>query len=103
MTIMKKYNYSGYSALSTSLDEAIAALETAKKSGKAFVDDPANAQVKTCIDKIQTLDDELNNAGTWVPRLERFLSNLSITTETTRIKDNVALLSSIEAKLRNLG
>lgn len=65
MTIMKKYNYSGYSALSTALDEAIAALETAKKSGKAFVDYPADAQVKTCIDKIQTLDDELNNAGTW--------------------------------------
>ena len=70
MTIMKKYNYSGYSALNTALDEAIAALETAKKSGIAFVDDPANAQVKTCIDKINTLDDELNNAGAWFRALK---------------------------------
>ena len=70
MTIMKKYNYSGYSALNTALDEAIASLETAKKSGIAFVDDPANAQVKTCIDKINTLDDELNNAGSWFRALK---------------------------------
>ena len=70
MTIMKKYNYSGYNALNTALDEAIAALESAKKSGIAFVDDPANAQVKTCIDKINTLDDELNNAGAWFRALK---------------------------------
>ena len=70
MTIMKKYNYSGYSALNTALDEAIAALESAKKSGIPFVDDPANAQVKTCIDKINTLDDELNNAGAWFRALK---------------------------------
>ena len=70
MTIMKKYNYSGYNALNTALDEAIAALESAKKSGIAFVDDPANAQVKTCIDKINTLDDELNNAGSWFRALK---------------------------------
>ena len=70
MTIMKKYNYSGYSALNTALDEAIASLETAKKSGIAFVDNPAHAQVKTCIDKINTLDDELNNAGKWFRNLK---------------------------------
>ena len=70
MTIMKKYNYSGYNALSTALDEAIASLESAKKSGIAFVDDPANAQVKTCIDKINTLDDELNKAGSWFRALK---------------------------------
>ena len=70
MTIMKKYNYSDYSALNTALDEAIAALETAKKSGIAFVDDPANAQVKTCIDKIKTLDDQLNKAGAWFRNLK---------------------------------
>ena len=70
MTIMKKYNYSGYNTLSTALDEAIASLETAKNSGIAFVDDPANAQVKTCIDKINTLDDELNKAGAWFRALK---------------------------------
>lgn len=67
---MKKYNYSGYSALSTALDDAIAALETAKNSGIAFVDDPKHAQVKNCIDKITTLDEELNNAGTWFSKLK---------------------------------
>lgn len=70
MTIMKKYNYSGYNTLSTALNEAIASLESAKKSGTAFVDDPANAQVKTCIDKINTLDDELNKAGSWFRALK---------------------------------
>ncbi|MCI5930746.1 MAG: imelysin, partial [Prevotella sp.] len=70
MTIMKKYNYSGYNTLSTALDEAIASLETAKKSGIAFVDDPAHAQVKTCIDKINTLDEELNKAGAWFRALK---------------------------------
>ena len=70
MTIMKDYNYSGYAAINSALDEAIAALESAKKSGIAFVDDPANAQVKTCIDKINTLDDELNKAGAWFRALK---------------------------------
>ena len=70
MTIMKKYNYSGYNTLSTALDEAIASLETAKNSGIAFADDPAHAQVKTCIDKISTLDDELNKAGAWFRALK---------------------------------
>ncbi len=70
MYIMKKYNYSGYSALSTALDEAIAALETAKNSGTAFVDDPKHAQVKNAIEKITTLDEELNNAGTWFSKLK---------------------------------
>ena len=70
MTIMKKYNYSGYNTLSTALDEAIASLETAKNSGIAFVDDPAHAQVKTCIDKINTLDEELNKAGAWFRALK---------------------------------
>ncbi len=70
MYIMKKYNYSGYSALSTALDAAIAALETAKNSGTAFVDDPKHAQVKNCIEKITTLDEELNNAGSWFSKLK---------------------------------
>ncbi len=70
MTIMKKYGYSGYNALSSALDEAIAALESAKNSGIAFVDDPKNAQVKTCIDKVNALDEELNNAGSWFRKLK---------------------------------
>ena len=70
MSIMKKYNYSGYNALSTALDEAIASLETAKNSGIAFIDEPGNAQVGNCITKINKLDDELNNAGSWFRSLK---------------------------------
>ena len=70
MAIMKNYNYSGYSALNTALNEAIAALETAKNSGIAFVDNPSHEQVKNAIEKINTLDDELNNAGTWFRKLK---------------------------------
>ena len=70
MTIMKNYNYSGYNALSTALDEAVAALEKAKNSGIAFVDDPANEQVYTCIQKVNKLDDELNNAASWFRKLK---------------------------------
>lgn len=70
MAIMQKYNYSGYSALNTALNEAIAALETAKNSGIAFVDNPAHIQVRDAIEKINTLDDELNNAGNWFRKLK---------------------------------
>ncbi len=70
MTVMKTYDYTGYSALSTALDEAIAALQTAIDSKVAFVDDPGNARVKTCIEKINKLDDELNNASAWFRKLK---------------------------------
>ncbi len=70
MTVMKTYDYTGYAALSTALDEAIAALQTAIDSKVAFVDDPGNARVKTCIEKINKLDDELNNASAWFRKLK---------------------------------
>lgn len=65
MSIMKKYNYSGYNDLSNALDAALKALGDAYASGTAFVDAPADPQVKTCIDKVNELDDELNKAGAW--------------------------------------
>ncbi len=68
MTFMKDNNYTGYNALSNALNDAIASLETAKKSGKAFIDAPGDAQVKNCIDKIQALDDALNEAGAWIAK-----------------------------------
>jgi hypothetical protein len=68
MAFMKNKNYSGYETLNTALNEAIASLETAKNSGKAFIDAPGDAQVKTCIDKIQALDEALNSAGAWVQK-----------------------------------
>ena len=70
MNIMKKYNYSGYNDLSNALNDAIASLETAKNSGIPFVKDPANAQVGTAIEKINTLDDELNKAASWFRQLK---------------------------------
>lgn len=70
MTVMEKYEYSGCSALSKALSEAIAALETAKNSGIAFVDDPANDQVDDCIEKIDALNEELLNASTWFRKLK---------------------------------
>lgn len=70
MSIMKNYNYSGYAALNTALNEAIGSLETAKNSGIPFVKDPKNAQVKTAIDKINTLDDELSKAAAWFRQLK---------------------------------
>ncbi len=70
MTIMKDNGYTEYAALSTALDEAIAALQTAIDSKVAFIDAPGHARVKTCIDKINKLDDELNNASTWFRKLK---------------------------------
>lgn len=69
MTFLKNKKYPQYDALNNALNEAIAALETAKKSGKAFIDAPGDAQVKNCIDKVQALDDALAAAGTWVNKL----------------------------------
>ena len=65
MSIMKKYNYERYNDLNNALNAAIKALGDAYASGKAFVDAPADPQVKTCIDKVNELDDELNQAGAW--------------------------------------
>ncbi len=65
MAIMRDYNYPGYAAISSALTNAIQALESAKNSGKAFVDAPGDPQVKTCIDAVNALDDELNTAGKW--------------------------------------
>lgn len=68
LKFMQENGYENASALSTALNEAIAALESAKNSGIAFVDDPANAQVQTCITKIQNLDDQLQLAARWIEK-----------------------------------
>jgi len=66
MNFLKNNNYPKYNELNNALNEAIAALETAKKSGIAFIDQPGNPQVKTCIDKVDALNEALNTAGTWI-------------------------------------
>ena len=68
MTFLQNNNTTLYNELNTRLNNAISTLEKAKKSGTAFIDDPANAQVKECIDAVQALDDELNIVGTWCAR-----------------------------------
>jgi len=65
---MQNNNYERATTLSTALNEAISALESAKNSGIAFVDNPGHQQVQTCITKVQTLDDELNLAARWIEK-----------------------------------
>ena len=66
MNFLKNNNYPKYNELNTALNEAISALETAKKSGIAFIDNPGHAQVKNCINKVDALNQALNEAGTWI-------------------------------------
>ena len=68
MAFLKNNNYPNYDALSKALNDAISALQSAKTSGKAFIDAPGDAQVKNCIDKVEALDDALNVAGSWIQR-----------------------------------
>lgn len=64
-------NYDGYSNLNTALNEAIAALETAKNT-TSFVDAITNTAgltiVQNCITKVQNLDDELQKAASWIEK-----------------------------------
>ena len=56
--------------LTAALNNAIQALETAKNSGKSFVEAPGAQHVKDCIDAVSALDEELNKAGDWVNKQE---------------------------------
>ena len=66
MNFLKKYNYAGYNDLNNALNEAINALEAAKKSGIAFIDNPGHAQVKNCIEKVEALNQALSEAAEWI-------------------------------------
>ena len=68
LNLLKAMNYSGYNDLTQALNAAIQALETAKNSGKSFVEEPGAQRVKDCIDAVSNLDDELNKAGQWINR-----------------------------------
>lgn len=70
MSLLKKMNYSGYDNLVNALNNAIQVLETAKNSGKSFVEEPGAQRVKDCIDAVSKLDTELNNAGAWINKQE---------------------------------
>ena len=66
LSLLKKMNYSGYNNLVNALNAAIQALETAKNSGKSFVEEPGAQRVKECIDAVSALDEEINKAGNWI-------------------------------------
>jgi len=66
LNLLKKMNYSGYNNLVNALNVAIQKLETAKNSGKSFVEEPGAQRVKDCIDAVSALDEEINKAGTWI-------------------------------------
>lgn len=70
LNLLKTMNYSGLSDLTEALNNAIQALETAKNSGKSFVEAPGAQHVKDCIDAVSALDEELNKAGDWVNKQE---------------------------------
>lgn len=65
MNVMERYGYAGLPELKTTLAGAINALESARDSGIAFVDNPGHDQVKICIDATHALDDQLNAAAEW--------------------------------------
>jgi imelysin family protein len=69
MKFLQKSNYPKYAELNNALNDAINALQTAKTSGVAFIDNPGHAQVKTCIEKVDALNEALNEAGKWVSGL----------------------------------
>ena len=66
LSLLKKMNYSGYNDLVSALNTAIQALETAKNSGKSFVEEPGAQRVKDCMDAVSALNTELNKAGSWI-------------------------------------
>ena len=70
LNLLKAMNYSGLNDLTAALNKAIQSLETAKNSGKSFVEAPGAQHVKDCIDAVSALDEELNKAGDWVNKQE---------------------------------
>ena len=66
LSLLKKMHYPGYNNLINALNAAIQALETAKNSGKSFVEEPSAQRVGDCIDAVDKLDKEINNAGSWI-------------------------------------
>lgn len=66
LSLLKKMNYPGYNNLINALNAAIQALETAKNSGKSFVEEPGAQRVGDCINAVDKLNKEINNAGSWI-------------------------------------
>ena len=66
MAYLKKYNATEAAALQAKLTAALDALKACQNSGKSFVEAPGAACVKTAMDAVSALDDELNEAADWI-------------------------------------
>jgi len=66
MAYLVKYNPTGAVALQIKLQAALAALKACQNSGKAFVEAPGAPCVKTAMDAVSELDDELCAAADWI-------------------------------------
>ena len=66
MSYLMKYNPTEAAALQTKLTAALAALQACQNSGKSFVENPGATCVKTAMEAIGELDNELNAAANWI-------------------------------------
>ena len=65
MAYLQKYNSSMANELSSKLNAALKALDTAKK-GTPFVVEPHSNNAKAAMDAINVLDETLNSAASWI-------------------------------------
>lgn len=66
MAYLKQYNAAEAAALQARLTAALDALKACQNSGKSFVEAPGAACVKTAMDAVSALDNELNEAANWI-------------------------------------
>lgn len=65
MAILNQY-YPDAASLNSALTNALTTLTSAINSGKAFIDAPGDAQVKSCMDAVEALDTALQAASSWL-------------------------------------
>ncbi len=69
MSFLKNNNYPKAAQMESALAAAIASLDACIGSGKAFVDDPTAQVAEQAIEKINALDEFLNDAADWIVKL----------------------------------
>ena len=65
MSYFSKHNYSGASNLQKALESSLTALKACQAKG-AFVDIYTDASVQTAMDAVNSFDEELNKAASWI-------------------------------------
>ncbi|MBQ8098244.1 MAG: imelysin [Bacteroidaceae bacterium] len=66
ISYLNTYNAQMSTELQAKLNAALSALKECQNSGKAFVEDPGAAYVKTAMDAVTDLDDYLNETSAWI-------------------------------------